>query len=234
MGDNVGDIVNFNSKKRNISRKRKRIKYSNNSNTPIYLYILGILIVVFIIANRLQELINTPVTYLIIGINGIIFLLIYTNRLNVNYLGSSYYQTITDNEIYRVVTAAFTHREPWHFLMNMYSLYNIGTVLEAFMNPYRFLVMYVVIMLIGGYVSAKCHKNHSPNALCIGASGVICGLLGVYMVIIFRIMGLSGLRGLLPTLICLVLMTAAKNIDSIGHFVGLGVGIVYGILILLI
>ena len=49
---------------------------------------------------------------------------------------------------------------------------------------------------------------------------------------IVAIYGLSGIRSVLPTMAILLLMTASKRIDSIGHFSGLAVGIACGIVLL--
>ena len=86
-------------------------------------------------------------------------------------------------------------------------------------------------MLVGGFISARVKKKGEPFTLSIGASGVICGLLGIYMVIAFSVWGFSGIRSMVPTIVILVAMTMSKKIDSIGHFTGLLTGIVCGIVL---
>jgi rhomboid protease GluP len=110
----------------------------------------------------------------------------------------------------------------------MYSLYNIGRVLEHVLSTWIFSICYVVIMLIGGLLSARLHKKGSPFTHSIGASGVLCGLLGIYVVIAFSVLGWQGVRSVLPTMVILVLMTTSKKIDSIGHFTGLLMGLICG------
>ena len=73
---------------------------------------------------------NAPATVIIIAINITIFALIKLKDLDVKMLGSSYIDTIQNRQYYRIVSSAFTQREVMHLAMNMYSLYNIGTVLE--------------------------------------------------------------------------------------------------------
>ncbi len=175
---------------------------------------------------------NSPATFVIIGINIIIFALVNLKALEVKTLGSSYVETIQNRQYYRVVSSAFTQREVMHLACNMYSLYNIGTVLERALSPIIYSVCYMVIMLIGGLLSARLHKKGSPFTYSIGASGVICGLLGIYMVIAFSVLGLQGVRSVLPTIVILVAMTASKRIDSIGHFTGLAVGLICGIVLI--
>lgn len=63
-------------------------------------------------------------------------------------------------------------------------MYNIGTVLEPGIGTTRFIVYYAVILIAGGWISCMWHEKTSPRVICIGASGTICGLLGIYMVML--------------------------------------------------
>ncbi len=177
---------------------------------------------------EILELARYPVTAGIIVINIIIFALVNLKTIEVNKLGSSYMETIQNKQWYRVVLSAFTQREPMHLICNMYSLYNIGRTLEHILNSRLYAICYAVIMVSGGIMSARLHKKGSPFTYSIGASGVICGLLGIYMVIAFTVFGFGGIRSLIPTIVLLVAMTASKRIDSIGHFTGLFVGLICG------
>lgn len=170
-----------------------------------------------------------PVTFTIIGINIIVFLMINLKVVDTTVLGSSYIKTLQEKQLYRIITSAFTQKEFLHLACNMYSLYNIGQILEYALGHVIYPVCYAIIMIIGGGISARIHKKRSPFTICIGASGVICGLLGIYMVIAYSVMGFSGLKSMIPTIVLLILMTTSKKIDSIGHFTGLFTGILCGI-----
>ncbi len=178
-----------------------------------------------------QELFRYPVTSGIIILNIIVFALVNLNVVGVDKLGSSYMDTIQNKQLYRAVSSAFTQQEILHLACNMYSLYNIGRILEHALNSRRYAICYAVIMVAGGMLSARLHKKSSPFTHSIGASGVICGLLGIYMVIAFRVFGFGGIKSLFPTIVLLVAMSTSKRIDSIGHFTGLFVGIVCGIVL---
>ena len=78
----------------------------------------------------------------------------------------------------------------------------------------------------------RLHKKGSPFTYSIGASGVLCGLLGVYIVIAFSVLGWQGIRSVIPTIVILVAMTTSKRIDSIGHFTGLAVGLICGMVLI--
>ena len=175
---------------------------------------------------------DAPATVIIIGINILIFALVNLKALDVKMLGSSYMDTIQNRQYYRIVTSAFTQREIMHLACNMYSLYNIGQVLEHVLTTKIFAVCYGIIMLIGGFLSARLHKKGSPFTYSIGASGVLCGLLGIYIVIAFSVLGWQGVRSVIPTIVILVAMTTSKRIDSIGHFTGLAVGLICGMVLI--
>ncbi|MDC7293025.1 rhomboid family intramembrane serine protease [Butyrivibrio sp. DSM 10294] len=179
----------------------------------------------------MMELLNYPVTTGIIAINILIFALVNLKKLDIEQLGSSYMTTIQNKQVYRVVTSAFTQREVMHLVCNMYSLYNIGCAMEHILYSGLYALCYGLIMIAGGLLSARIHKKEAPFTYSIGASGVICGLLGIYMVIAFTVFGFSGLKSLVPTIVLLVAMTASKKIDSIGHFTGLLVGVLCGIVL---
>ncbi len=52
------------------------------------------------------------------------------------------------------------------------------------------------------------------------------------MVIAFSVRGFAGLKSMIPTIVLLALMTTSKKIDSIGHFTGLVIGIICGIILI--
>lgn len=227
----MGDIVDFQSHK----RKKKNKKYkgcSSKKHGNVYAVIAIILVLFLVLVYNLKNYVRLPATYTLIGTNAIVFFLICSKKLFYYDLGTSYDSTIGKGEYYRIITSAFTHQEVWHILINMYSLDNLGRALEPLIGTYRFIFYYALIMLTEGYIATKIHKNRSRNIYSIGASGVLCGLMGIYLVIAFSFMGLEGIRGSLPSIVCLILMTFSKRIDSIAHFTGLGVGIVCGIVML--
>lgn len=214
---------------KNQSQNRKnRTKNRINPYFTIFLFFLLLFILLPIVGRF------TPyrVTVSLILLNCLVFILIKLKKFRVSDLGSSYRTVGVNGECYRVVSAAFTHEEPLHIIFNMGSLYNLGEVLEKNFGSWMFLLFYVVIMILGGTASVIVHKKKSPFILSIGASGVICGLLGVYLVYAIHMLGIMGIKSVLPSLLMMVLMTASKKIDSIGHFTGLATGLICGILLI--
>jgi membrane associated rhomboid family serine protease len=80
------------------------------------------------------------------------------------------------------LTAAFSHMELWHLLINMIVLWSFGQVMERLLGRWRFASFY----LIAGIVSSLCHCLvsavilHTPETPALGASGAICGVLLVF------------------------------------------------------
>lgn len=169
-----------------------------------------------------------PASGALIGMNILVFALIKLKKLNGIALASSHYSVIDGKQEYRIVTSAFTHFEPIHLLCNLSSLYNIGPYMETYLGTERFIICYALIMVLGGYISAYLHKN-KPMTYSIGASGVICGLLGIFLTISYINSGFAGISSMVPTICILAAMTLSPKIDSIGHFTGMAVGIVCGL-----
>ncbi len=210
--------------------KQEKRERRNKRNKPV-LFVLLFAFVLAVIIAAAGMYVNFPATIGLIGVNIIIFILLQTKKWDTSMLATSYAMTMEGKQFYRIVSAAFTQQEPLHLIMNMGSLYNLGTVLEPYLGTKLFLFVYGIIMILGGLFSSLIHKIKSPFTRSIGASGVICGLLGIYIMIAISFKGLSAIASVAPTLLIMCLMTASKKIDSIGHFTGLAAGLVCGLCI---
>ena len=164
------------------------------------------------------------ITYLLIAINALIFILgnigIYTNIFDL-YTKLALNRTLVLNgEIYRLVTAIFTHQSIIHFGMNMYSLYIIGSQVESYMGKWKYLVVYLFSGLIGCLLSAIINPGWS-----LGASGAIFGLMGalVYFGIHYRLYLDTALKTQIIPLIFINLSIGfmIPNIDNAAHIGGL-------------
>jgi membrane associated rhomboid family serine protease len=89
------------------------------------------------------------------------------------------------SEPWRMLTAIFAHSQsgPIHLLLNMFSLFLFGRVLEGAIGRIRFLVLFLVSGL-GGSVAVLLLAPLTP---VLGASGAIFGIMGAYFVIQRRI-----------------------------------------------
>lgn len=103
-----------------------------------------------------------------------------------------YAPLLTIIEPWRMFTAGFVHspESPWHILINVYSIYIFGRVIEPMLGPSRFLVLYLV-SIFGG--SAMVLWLSEPTVPVVGASGAFFGLMGAYLIMLRAIGDKSGL-----------------------------------------
>lgn len=121
-------------------------------------------------------------TYILIGINTILFVLMYIlgngsdDALTLLKFGASYPNLIREGEYYRLLTSAFLHIGFLHFLFNNYALYVIGSQLESFFGKTKYLIIYLGSAIFGNLMSLL-----FTNSISAGASGAIFGLLGALL-----------------------------------------------------
>ena len=103
-----------------------------------------------------------------------------------------YAPLLTVIEPWRMITAGFVHSPDsfWHILLNAYSIYIFGRVIEPMLGPIRFLVLYLV-SIFGG--SARVLWLSEPVVPVVGASGAFFGLMGAYLIMLRAIGDNSGL-----------------------------------------
>ena len=94
--------------------------------------------------------------------------------------GGVRHSLLENGEYYRLISSMFLHFGIIHFLMNMYSLYNMGPIVEDVLGSMRMLILYILAGISGGvatyFIGPLLGEN--PGALSAGASGAIFGLIG--------------------------------------------------------
>ena len=172
---------------------------------------------------------------ILIAINVIVYIKNRNNSYASRDYGNCYEMTIKNKQYYRLITSGFIHGNILHLLCNMYSLYNIGNFVVYFVGPLRFIIYYFVCLIFGGLLSAIFHHNKGDYyVFSIGASLAICGLLGIYLCIVFK-MGIgsfSFLRIVIQALLPLLITAFYQNVDNLGHISGLIIGFIIGFLFL--
>lgn len=161
------------------------------------------------------------VTVSLISINLVIWLLqvIPGSTVTTTLL---YAPLLTVVEPWRMLTAGFVHSPDsvWHILINAYSIYIFGRVIEPMLGPSRFLALYLVSILGG---SAMVLWLSEPVVPVVGASGAFFGLMGAYFIMLRSIGDRSGqLVGLIA--INLAFGFFVPNISWQGHLGGLLAG----------
>lgn len=178
------------------------------------------------------------VTKTIIAINALVF--VYTNLGGMNLGGSGrlsdnsirlglYKGFLYNGEWYRLVTSGFLHFGIFHIAMNMFLLYQLGTLLERELGRVNFALAYFAALLAGSTGALVA----SPWALSGGASGAVFGLMGLAAVGMKQ-RGVNPLQtGLGVTLLINLLITITiPGISVGGHIGGLIGGALCGVVML--
>jgi membrane associated rhomboid family serine protease len=128
---------------------------------------------------------------------------------------------LAEGEYWRLLSAAFLHGSIIHLGLNMLMLWWIGAPMEAVVGRGRFLAIYLVSGLAGSAGALVA----SPNAITVGASGAIFGILGAALVFERQRTYVLGGSALSIILLNLVFTFAVPNISIGGHVGGLAGGV---------
>ena len=167
-------------------------------------------------------------TYALILINVIVFILMYLlgngsedTQTLINF-GANYVVLTKAGEYYRIITSAFLHIGIIHLLLNMYSLYIVGTQVEYFYGKVKYLIIYFFSAIMGSLFTVALS---SANTVAAGASGAIFGLLGsiLYFGVKYRgYIGNSLINQIVPVVILnLIIGFTTPGIGNAAHIGGL-------------
>lgn len=179
----------------------------------------------------------TPVvTYSLIGFTFVVFALQWIPGLAVteNFLYAPVF-TWGDNglgvpyEPWRMLTSVFLHSTGFflHIVLNMYTLFIFGQVLETMLGRGRFLALYLVSGF-GGSVAVM--YLASPQTGVVGASGAIFGLLGAFIVIQRKLGGDYTQLLVLLAINLVIGFLPGMSISWQAHVGGLVTGILVGLI----
>lgn len=181
-------------------------------------------------ANDVFKMKKPIVTYAIIGINILLFLMMYVfgngseDADTLLKFGANYRLFVKNGDLYRLITSSFLHIGVFHLLINMYSLNIIGPILESYYGKLKFLIIYLGSAIVGSLMSILFHEGISA-----GASGALFGLLGalLYFGYHYRIyLGNSLKTQIVPILLLnLSLGFLLQGIDMGAHIGGLISGV---------
>lgn len=146
------------------------------------------------------------------------------SALNLLDYGANYKPFIKDGEWYRLFSCIFIHASFIHLLFNMYALKILGYQLESYLGKLKFVIVFIVSGLVGSLSSAVL-----TNAVSVGASGAIFGLLGSYIYFAYNyrlVLGNSLKTDIIPVvLINLLIGVLVPGIDIFAHIGGLVAGL---------
>lgn len=171
------------------------------------------------------------ITYIIMGINVILFAYSLFANYDVLYRYGMYNPFVKEGEFYRLFTCIFLHVDIFHLLCNMYALYVIGPQLESFFGKWKFLFIYLISGLCGSLLSF----TFNIDIISVGASGAIFGLLGsmLYFGYYYRTYLGNVVRSQIVPIILLNLGLgfALNNVDNFGHIGGLIGGVLTSMIV---
>ena len=172
-----------------------------------------------------------PVTSTLLLINFMLVLVLIFNggfsSINLVAFGAIYPPfVLEDNQWYRLVTAMFLHGNIIHFLMNSLFLFYLGSHLERLIGQLRYGFLYAV----AGIISSIFVVYFGPyNAITIGSSGSLFGIVGALLLLTFLKRSwfapqeIKSIRQLV--IINLILTFAIREISTPGHLGGLLTGL---------
>ena len=124
---------------------------------------------------------------------------------------------VAEGEWWRLLTSAFLHYGIIHLGMNMLVLWFIGPALEEYLGHGRYALLYIV----SGLAGAAGALVWSPNALTVGASGAIWGIMGCALVLEARRIYVFGGQAMGLVVLNLVFTFLIPGISIGGHVGGL-------------
>jgi membrane associated rhomboid family serine protease len=130
------------------------------------------------------------------------------------------------HDYWRLITGGFLHAGFLHIAFNMYLLWILGQMLEPTLGSVRFAALYFTALLWGSFGALLV----DPNAVTVGASGAVFGLMGAAAVEL-RSRGINPFQTDIGVLIIfnLALSFIISNISVGGHIGGLVGGILVGV-----
>ena len=184
-----------------------------------------------ILENTLEEFRKEPVTFILILINVLVFLVsdltgYSQDVMHMLDLGAAYTPLITEGgEVYRLFTSMFLHFGIAHLLNNMLVLFVLGSRLERAAGKLRFLVIYLLGGVAGNVISLLLELNRGDYSVSAGASGAVFAVMGAMIYIVVRNRGwledLSWRQIVVMALFSLYFGFASSGVDNAAHVGGL-------------
>lgn len=190
---------------------------------------------------------ETPVTYLFLGINFILFIfsLVLSMQLTGGFsgmgnisgqvlyrLGARESHAIFDGEFWRLVMPIFLHGNLIHIGFNTFVLMDLGPQMEETYGSPRYLFLYLLTGIFGNVASTAWSILFRGGwGISIGASGSLMGLIGLMLAITTRRGGamMQMVRSqLLKWVLYIFVLGLFVNADNAAHAGGLASGFLLG------
>jgi rhomboid protease GluP len=207
---------------------KARVLYRELRDFPATLTCCAIWLVVFgaLCATELAAEMSQPgIRWLLTGIQG-----------GGHRFGDLSLMDLRQGEIWRLITSTFVHYSVLHIGLNLFAMYQLGTLIESWYGPATFVFIYGLIGGTGNLaaVLARLASGANPRVHSGGGSVVIIGLVGLCGVAGWRSrtqMGATLSRLMLWVLFLTAVLGIAlpQYIDNWGHAGGAVVGALLGL-----
>jgi rhomboid protease GluP len=183
------------------------------------------------------------VTRVLVGLNVLVFVAMiatggstagFTNYFVLKW-GANYGPLSLGRQPWRMLASNYVHGNLLHIALNMWCLWNLGTLAEFIFGRWTLLWVYTFCGLAGSLASLWWH----PNVIGVGASGAIFGLAGAMIAAIY--LGKlpyprQAFGGVLRSLLAfagynLLFGAAISVVDNSAHIGGLLMGLLLGTVI---
>ncbi len=146
---------------------------------------------------------SIPLTYVLIGITGLVSYQAFNNSRMFNRLLHHPYTEKREKAYYRWITSGFIHGDMTHLLINLFVFFSFGPLVESrfeaafgpILGKVNFLVLYFGSMVAADLVTYFKHQNNS-SFRSVGASGAIAGI--VFSFVLFEPMSQLLLMFVIP------------------------------------
>lgn len=177
---------------------------------------------------------NILFTFHLLCINVFLFLGMILLGLKQNAImsfGVEYHTIFDMHQYYRIITYCFIHTNIVHLIQNSVYLYYFGMHTELLYGKIKMAIIYFFSTIGSAILSALCN-----DAISVGASGAIFGLIGAVFVYSYchgkKSVGMNYMTLLLLVVIALLSGLLQQNVDYFGHFGGFIIGSLVSFIIL--
>ena len=165
---------------------------------------------------------NILLTWNLLCINCFIFfvcILLGMKQSSIMLFGAEHQAIFDMHEYYRIITYAFIHTNVIHLIQNGIYLYFFGMRTELMYGKIDMTIIYFFAIIGSSILSVLCN-----DAVSVGASGAIFGLIGAVLVYSYKngkkSIGMNYMTLLLLVALSLIVGVFQPNVDYFGHFGG--------------
>ena len=191
---------------------------------PLTIAMLAVSVVIFLLGSQKNENLKDHLWFA-------------TPRFEDGQWRDSGFDDILHGEVWRLVTPIFMHANPFHIFFNMWMLLDLGTLIEVRRGTLRLALLVLISAIISNLAQYFWMEHTDPGEphLFLGMSGVIYAMFGyIWMKGLYQpehgmILHPNTISIMLLWLV-LCMIGVIGPIANAAHFMGLVVGVAFGVL----